>query len=511
MTILYNPFRAGSGIDINYNTGVIDNTGVLSLDSDTGNLSLSAGTGISISGLTITNTGVDSLVAGTGISISGSTGSVTVTNAGVTSLQGDTGALSLSAGTGISISGLTISNSGVTSFQGDTGSITLTAGTGISISGLDIGINFSGSYTWSGVQTFTNNITIPVNSSTEGTIIYSVNGSYYNGIQFDLSGGDTYSWLFNPQESYVFELYNFTSNTNLLNFSTSGILTVNVGGIILDNAASGNYGYSLTDTSGNYNAVLGFYNTSTNDLYIRSPLGNIYLGTNNAVYTGNTSVPISTRNTLDDGSGNILPAGYISLSSHMLILSGDETSAAFQNDIQITDTGSSSTPIKYIRNYAGNLQFINSAYSATLFSMDDSGVFSFAGGGSIGGSLTISDNLTVSGLTTFETPSRGTKTLANFGTYGGSGVSNTYSAEYPVGVVNLASGEYFYNYTGGDIVIIFSNVSGSATGNAGASSGLTMLSPTGGQSVYTHIGVLAANGSISYGSESMTYIWMRLT
>jgi hypothetical protein len=41
---------------------------------------LSGGTGISISGLTVTNTGVTSLVAGSGISISASTGSVTITN-----------------------------------------------------------------------------------------------------------------------------------------------------------------------------------------------------------------------------------------------------------------------------------------------------------------------------------------------------------------------------------------------------------------------------------------------
>lgn len=52
---------------------------------------------------------VTSLTAGTGISVSASTGAVTITNIGVTSLGGSTGALSLGAGTGVSISGLTIS------------------------------------------------------------------------------------------------------------------------------------------------------------------------------------------------------------------------------------------------------------------------------------------------------------------------------------------------------------------------------------------------------------------
>lgn len=78
-----------------------------------------AGTGISISGspitssgsLTITNTGVTSLAAGSGISVSGSTGGVTVTNSGVTSVTAGTG-ISVSASTG----GVTISASSSSSF-----------------------------------------------------------------------------------------------------------------------------------------------------------------------------------------------------------------------------------------------------------------------------------------------------------------------------------------------------------------------------------------------------------
>jgi hypothetical protein len=65
--------------------------------------SLTAGTGISVSGatgnVTITNTGVTSAVAGTGISVSGATGGVTFTNTGVTSVAAGTG-ISVSAGTG---------------------------------------------------------------------------------------------------------------------------------------------------------------------------------------------------------------------------------------------------------------------------------------------------------------------------------------------------------------------------------------------------------------------------
>ena len=82
--------------------------------------------------------GVTNLAAGTGISISSSTGSITVTNAGVTSLGGSTGALNLSGGSGISISGLTVTNTGVTSLDGSAGALNLVAGAGISVSGLSI-------------------------------------------------------------------------------------------------------------------------------------------------------------------------------------------------------------------------------------------------------------------------------------------------------------------------------------------------------------------------------------
>lgn len=202
-TIKFAGLTAGTGISI---SGLeITNTGVTSFQGDTGAVTLTAGTGISISGTTISiNTGAaltwsalqtfgnnisfggatldvssltsgdflyyngtnwinQALEAGTGISISGAT----ITNSGVTSLTAGTG-ISVSASTG----GVTITNAGVTSFQGDTGAITLTAGSGISISGTTI--SFSGSYT--------GNVTI--------TGDLSVSGSFSTG-QLDLTGSAT--------------------------------------------------------------------------------------------------------------------------------------------------------------------------------------------------------------------------------------------------------------------------------------------------------------------------------
>src|SRR3989344_1925446 len=89
------------------------------IDAGTGTLTasnvvygLTAGDGIDVGpgqNPTVTNTGVLELTAGTGISVGTGT-KPTISNTGVTALGGSTGALALAAGTGISISGLTITN-----------------------------------------------------------------------------------------------------------------------------------------------------------------------------------------------------------------------------------------------------------------------------------------------------------------------------------------------------------------------------------------------------------------
>lgn len=106
--LVQSDLAAGSGLSLSGTT--YTNTGVLSLGGFTGSLSLSASTGISVSGLTITNTGVTSLSAGTGVSVSGSTGSVTVsigqavsTSSNVTFASVSTSGVHQSSATGSSI------------------------------------------------------------------------------------------------------------------------------------------------------------------------------------------------------------------------------------------------------------------------------------------------------------------------------------------------------------------------------------------------------------------------
>ena len=76
--------KAGSGVSIGEGqTPVITNTGVLSLAGKTGELKLEQGSGITIDGLKITNSGITSLTSGTGITVSGST----ITNSDLGSSQ----------------------------------------------------------------------------------------------------------------------------------------------------------------------------------------------------------------------------------------------------------------------------------------------------------------------------------------------------------------------------------------------------------------------------------------
>jgi len=124
---------SGNGVLVSPTTGavVVSNTGVHSFNGRTGAVQ-----------------GVSAAVAGTGISVSGATGAVTITNigvqsfngltgavTGVASIRGLTGAVGITNGTGIglSVSGqtMTFSNTGVLSINGVTGAVTNVAKTDV--------------------------------------------------------------------------------------------------------------------------------------------------------------------------------------------------------------------------------------------------------------------------------------------------------------------------------------------------------------------------------------------
>lgn len=141
---------------------------------------IKSGTGINVSSssgsVTVSNTGVTGLSAGTGINVSGSTGNVTITNTGVTGLT---------AGTGISLSGstgnITITNNGVTSVNGQTGSVTNVAQT-----------NTSNTFT-SGQTIQMNNPWLQLNDTSSGGSNWRVYGASSTGLQFQWYSGSSWT------------------------------------------------------------------------------------------------------------------------------------------------------------------------------------------------------------------------------------------------------------------------------------------------------------------------------
>jgi hypothetical protein len=99
-TYVRNGTLAGTQWVLVVTTAVTIGTTGLPFSQLSGAGSLVGGTGISVAGNVITNTGVLSNIAGTGISVSGATGNVTVTNTGVTSITGTSNQIVTTASTG---------------------------------------------------------------------------------------------------------------------------------------------------------------------------------------------------------------------------------------------------------------------------------------------------------------------------------------------------------------------------------------------------------------------------
>lgn len=220
------------------------------------------------------------LTAGTGISVSG----LQITNTGVTSLQGSTGALDLTAGTGISISGLTITNSGVTSLQGSTGALDLSAGNGISISGLTIAMSgsYSGEFDVSGKTGFGSG-SLGLTSSNVFISPYSTSG--------------------------------YVLGQNISFVSVWGNVD-NVGGFIGENYNSVQIGiFNRTDST---QGVLSG-NTWSPFFEITSD-GEVYTSSNVSAAIGTSdSINGSPRNILDDGSGNMTVSGNLTVDGSVTI------------------------------------------------------------------------------------------------------------------------------------------------------------------------------------------------
>ena len=242
----------------------------------------------------------------------------------------------LTAGTGIGISGLAISNTGI---------ISASAGNGITVSGTNpLSIAMSGSYngnfdltgnlTVSGLITANNSIYIPNENTVNGVgnvNIYmnvvsgsnpfvfdgtanDTNNLWYNGVTGDTSGN--YWFIFNPKTDkqlyfHTNGLFQDTLNTyndGSGNMSVAGNLTVTSGNAAGAITITG-IGQINFDTVNN-GGLIGSFSQTSGDIFGFSTVGTILLSVNTSSYE-----VLTKNNTLDNGSGNMSVAGNLTVAN----------------------------------------------------------------------------------------------------------------------------------------------------------------------------------------------------
>lgn len=192
--------RSNFSVKLNYNATLTTTSGDLGINlgnANTWGALQTFGNNISIGGATLD---IASLTSGDVLYYNGTNWiNEALSSFGVSGIGGNTtsyliGDVKLVEGSGITISqsspDITIANAGVLSLQGDTGALSLTANSGISISGLGIGIDFGGAYTWTAEQTFSNNVILNSSNQINFTTLSSTG---YVGT-FGDTGGDIFGF-----------------------------------------------------------------------------------------------------------------------------------------------------------------------------------------------------------------------------------------------------------------------------------------------------------------------------
>ena len=325
-------------------TVTLTNAGVTSITTNTGLSTNASATGA----VTITNTGVTSNVAGTGITVSGATGAVTITNSGVTSITGTANQVTASASTG----GVTLSLPQSIATSSSPTFATVTHST----SGVFNG-STSGAITLQAAATAgTNTITLP---ATTGTVVTTGDSGTVTNTM--LAGSIANAKLANSS---------VTVNGTAISLGSSGTITANTtNALTIGTGLSGssfNGSGAVTIAIDSTVATLTGAQTLTNKT-LTSPV----IGGTGAVYNGSTS---GTTTLLASATAS----GTLTLPAATDTLVGKATTDTLTNK---TISGSSNT----LSNIA-NASLTNSSVTVTAGT-------GLSGGGavSLGGSITLTN------------------------------------------------------------------------------------------------------------------------
>ena len=291
---------------------------------------------VTIDGKLIAPNLINGITAGSGMSV-GTGQNPVITNKGVLSLGGKTGEVSLTAGTGISISGLTISNSDLGSSQNIFKTITA-GGTSFSAGSNSDTLTFSNG---SGISfsTDTSNKKITISSSISNSTINSASGWTQSGNYVTLTTSTNYVGIGTSTPTVALDIAGSASLAGQLTFEN---------------------GYGTIQTTANQGLTMG--GSTTGSIYLMPLNGSGYVGVN-------TTSPSKTL----DVTGTLGVSGATSLSSTLNVL-GATTIAPSSDGI------TSSLTVKAGVGSTGNiLNITNSSGSTSYLSIDTNGSLTVGG------------------------------------------------------------------------------------------------------------------------------------
>src|SRR3989338_880975 len=298
---------------------------------------------------TITNTGVLSLTAGSGISV-GTGSKPTVSNTGVLSLGGSTGALTLAAGTGISVSGLTITNSDTGSSQNifktiksdstsiaassNTDTLTFASGTGITLTPdtTNKKITIAGSATGADFQE--NNGALSPSNITDDLLLGGISTSSAKFAVLNMAGGTPTASVSSGTQALTLSgdgtIQSVRNNTLTIGGDTTGniVLSPNNGsnGLVTANSnfnlATGN-AYQINGTSVLSANTLGSGVTTSSLTTVGTIATGVWQGTSvKAGYGGTGLTAYTAGDLLYYSSGTALSSLAIGAANQVLTVSG---------------------------------------------------------------------------------------------------------------------------------------------------------------------------------------------
>jgi hypothetical protein len=358
-------------------------------------------------------TGAVTIVGGTNIGVTSASGSITVTNLGVRTFNGLTGALqgvsAAVAGTGISVSGatgsVTITNIGVQSFNGNTGAVTgasLGANTFTALNTFNAGISAAGGVTFAG--------DIAVNGG--DIITTSATATVFNTTATTLSIGGAATTLVMGATTGDAAIRNPTLT---LGDTGAAIIKAKNGGLLLQSSTGTSPSGSLPNiTIDNTENGLGFVSIMGGNLYLGYKLDNVAATTPvNIVFEGADTDEFETTLTVDNPTANntiALPnaSGTVALTSQLMGAVNGSTAATNAVTSFNGRTGAVTGASLGANTFTGLNTFNSGITTSSIYSSTGStfgGTLQVNGGTTLGARVDVGGVLEVAGGVTMESTS----------------------------------------------------------------------------------------------------------